>query len=366
MYAKPIRRAFATAAFGVALFTVGQAGYAAKLIVIPTLTCPLGCGGVVNDVELSNAMARHHLKIALAPQETPGFMYNIRYMDKTYNSPKTKRTIFGTEDAVLELGPEGGRGIIKASLPDPIRHHFKLLFAQAANAQGRFFLTFDPKIKTIADMKGKRVDLGLLTQSDWGLSGRMVLNAYGINSRNTNIRYVTPAVMTSQLIDGTVDAATSGILGNPTASNKWTPTRPLLKLIAAAKASGRKLYYLSIDPKIIHAINEKYATTYFTVTLQPHTLPLQDKRFTMGLVRSYHAGTVDFPPHIAYQITKAVLTYGDELRKEGGAWHTWSAKGMVAGLTQCNTNLGSIKAYKEFKVWQYRTKGGPPAKIPGC
>jgi TRAP-type uncharacterized transport system substrate-binding protein len=366
MNARLVRRALVAAAIGAAAWAVIPVAISAgKLTLVPSLQCPMGCGAVIYDVLLSNSMARTGSNVSLTPQETPGYMYNIRQMDKTYDEPKTKITTFGTEDMVLQLGPMGGQGILKDSLPEPITHHFKFLWQIAATAQGRFFVTFDPNIKTIDDMKGKRVDLGLLTQSDWGLSGRMVLDAYGITSENTKISYVTPAVMTSQLIAGTTDVATSGILGDA-ASNKWSPVGPLVKLVAAAKASGRKLHYISVDPAKIEKLNQQYGMTLFTVTLKPHTLPLQDEPFTMGLNRAYHAVTTDFPPEIAYELTKATLQHGAALKKEGGFWSFWSAKGMVAGLTECNTNPGSIKAFKEAGIWKYRDKGGPPAKIPGC
>ena len=41
----------------------------------------------------------------------------------------------------------------------PIR--FKLLYVETWWGQGKFFVTFNPSIKTIADIKGKRVLLGL-------------------------------------------------------------------------------------------------------------------------------------------------------------------------------------------------------------
>ena len=56
---------------------------------------------VVYNVQLSNMMARNGANVLLAPQETPGFMYNIRYMDENY-AAASKKT-FGTEDMVLQL-----------------------------------------------------------------------------------------------------------------------------------------------------------------------------------------------------------------------------------------------------------------------
>ena len=351
-------------AIGATAFGLNSAGHAqSKLTIIPSLQCPMGCGGVEYNVPLSNMMARAGSRISLAPQETPGYMYNIRYMDKNYKA--AKNTTFGTEDMVLQFGPHGGKGLLKDSLPEPVTNVFKFLFGIAATAQGRFFVTFDPNIKTVADMKGKKVSLGLLTQSDWGLSGRIVLDTYGINEKNTTINYVTPDVMTNQLISGTVDVVTSAILGDP-GTNMWATGGPLIKIGAAAQAGGRKVHYISVDQAAMDKINQKYGTTHFTVTLPAGKLPQQEAPVTIGLNRAYQAVTTEFPEDVAYELTMATIKNGPALKVEGGFWNFWSPEGMVAGLNECNTHPGALKAFKEAKIWDLRHKGGPEAKIPGC
>ncbi len=353
------------AAIGAGTVALGAAAYAqSKLTVVPSLQCPMGCGVVVYNVQLSNMMARNGAAVSLAPQETPGFMYNIRYMDENYGG-RAKHTAFGTEDMVLQLGVHGGKGVIKDSLPNPVKNNFQFLWEVMAAANGRFFVTFDPSIKTIEDMKGKKVDIGLLTQSDWGLSARMVLDEYGITKENTHINFVTPAVMTDQLISGTVDVVTSVVLGDP-GSDSWHAGGFLLKIGAAAKASGRKLHYISVSQEVIEKLNKKYGMTLFTKTVKPGTLPEQEEPVTIGLNRVYMAVTKDFSPDTGYQLVKEMIKNGPALKKEGGLWGFWSKEGMVAGLNECNTNPGAIKAYQEAGVWELRTKGGPEAKIPGC
>ncbi len=349
--------------FSLAVALASGTAHAQTKTVVPSLGCPLGCGGPESDTQLSNMITRKGGTVTLAPQETPGYVYNIRYMDRSYE--KAKATTFQTEDMLLQFGAHGGKELIKDSLPEPIKHHFKFLWQIAANAQGRFFVTFDPAIKTIADMKGKKVNLGLLTQSDFGLAARVVLAMNGVTGENTPINYVSPTVMTDQLINGTIDATTSAILGDP-GTETWVTGAPLIKIGAAAQASNRTLRYVSIDEDTVKKINEKYGTTIFTRTLPPGTLPQQTEPVTIGLVRAYHAATPDFPEQTAYELTKAALEYGPELKKEGGVWAFWSKAGMVAGLNECNTHPGALRAFKELGVWELRARGGPEAKIPGC
>ena len=269
-----LTRSTVAVAFGAGALALTAAAYAqSKLTVVPSLQCPMGCGVVVYNVQLSNMMARNGAPVSLAPQETPGFMYNIRYMDENY-SGRAKHTAFGTEDMVLQLGVHGGEGLIKDSLPNPVKNNFQFLWEVGASANGRFYVTFDPKIKTVNDMKGKKVDIGLLTQSDWGLSARLVLEQYGISKKNTHINFVTPAVMTDQLINGTADVVTSVITGDP-GTDRWHPGGLMLKIGAASKASGRKLHYISVSKEAIEGINKKYGTTLFTKTLKRE--PFRDR-----------------------------------------------------------------------------------------
>ena len=48
----------------------------------------------------------------------------------------------------------GGREEFKEFLPEPVKAPFKLLFGEAFWGQGKYFVSFDPNIKTPADLKG--------------------------------------------------------------------------------------------------------------------------------------------------------------------------------------------------------------------
>ena len=46
-----------------------------------------------------------------------------------------------------------------------IRSYYELLYGEAWWGQGKFFVTYNPNLKTVSDLKGKRVSLGLRSQS---------------------------------------------------------------------------------------------------------------------------------------------------------------------------------------------------------
>src|SRR5688500_3612176 len=133
-------------------------------VTVPLLLCPAGCGPTEGDTILMVQMIKEGLPVTLLPQETPGYMYNIREMGQERN---WKRAVFATEDVLIQLAMKwGGTPEMKEFIPERVPIRFKLLYGETWWPQGKFFVTFDPNIKKIADMKGKRISLGLRSQSD--------------------------------------------------------------------------------------------------------------------------------------------------------------------------------------------------------
>ncbi|PMR72754.1 TAXI family TRAP transporter solute-binding subunit [Billgrantia endophytica] len=333
------------AATAMAVLSTGAAVSAQAQTQIPVLTCPLGCGHPEAVTALSAQMARGNHGVIPASQETPGFMYNIRAMADESN---WDRTIFGTEDTVIQAAFQGGSDELRKFIPQPIPINFQLLYGLGLVAQGKFFVTFDPNIKSIADLKGKRVAIGLPTQSDWGMHASLFLeHAYGITEENTRINYVTPEVMTQQLIDGNVDATLMALITNADGSAWWTAP-----LTSRMDASGNTIRYLPIDEEAIDTINEKFSMTLLKLNVPEGTLPDQESEFMVAANRIYEAVHPDFPEDAAYEMVKAVAEYGPRLRDAGqGIWRFWSPDNMVAGLTEENSHPGAIRAYKELGWW---------------
>lgn len=328
----------------------------AQKVSVPLLLCPAGCGPTEGDTILMVQMIKEGYPVTLLPQESPGYMYNIREMAQERN---WKRYVFGTEDVLIQLAMKwGGTPEMKELVPDAIPIKFKLLYGETWWAQGKFFVTFDPKINKISDLKGKRVSVGLRSQSDWGIFSRMVLEAYGVTPKNSDIRHLTPAVLTQQLIDGTTDAATS-VFGMEPHQKEWMIGGPLRQL----EASGKPLKYLGVDKQTIDQLNKKYGTTFIHAVIPAHTLPKQPEPLGVGLVRGYKAVHPTFPDEVAYQIVMAVAKLAPKLRDLHILWKIWSPELMVAGLSDENVHPGAKKAYMELGWWD-KTKNYPPMTYP--
>ena len=330
-----------------------QAAEKTKPDVVTILLCPLGCGPLGGDTVLGSLVARKDPTLIFRAQETPGYMYNIREMNA--NKRRWKDTMFGIEDDILNFAPLGGKEPFKEFFPEPLTEKFMLLYGEAFWVQGHMWVTFDPSLKKIADLKGKKLGIGLRTQSDWGFNTRIDLKfGYGITPKNTKIFHLGPAKEVEELLDGKVDAIIMGLGAEPLYKN-WLIVGPLRNL----EASGRKIYYIGMECEVLEKLNKKFGTSYLCINIPPGTLPHQTEPLTVGADRGYKAVHESFPEELAYRVVKAVAEYGPQMRKLHGLWKIWSPDLMVCGLTETNTNPGAIRAFKELGWWDLRKKYTP-------
>ena len=320
---------------------------------VTVLRCPLGCGISEGDTILGSFIAKEHPWLVYQTQETPGYLYNVREVAK--NDKRWKTTGFGTEDTVIQLAVHGGSPELKEFLPEPITIKWKLLFGEAWWTQGMWYVTLNSKLKSIADLKGKRLGLGLRTQSDWGMDARLFLEvAYGITPQNTDIRHLGPVQATEAMLDGKVDAVVMGAGTDPSGTN-WLLAAPMRLL----EASGHKLFYIGMDREAVEKVNAKYGTTYLTITVPPGTLPQRAEPLLVGVDRGYTAAHPEFPEDLAYETVKMVARLAPRMAAVHPLWKVSSPELMVNGLTEENAHPGAMRAYKELGWWDLRTKFRP-------
>ncbi len=337
------RRIAATAVAAAGLFLAAPSAKAGETI--PVLLCPFGCGPMAGDTILMNQLIKQDSPVVLLPQETPGYMYNIREMGR--NSNKWKDFIFKTEDTLIQLAYSGGSDDMKEFLPEEINIPWKLLYGEAFWGQGKFLATFDCSIKTMADVKGKRIALGLRGQSDWGVFSRLLLeHVYGVTPDNSDIRHITPGQLTQQLIDGVADVAVTPIGTEPSLS-KFIIPGPVRQL----EATGNEICYVGVTPEDIDTLNAKFGTTFLYVELPADTLPSQSTPLGIGMNRGFAAVHSEFDDEIAYNVVMAIAGIGEDMKDLHGLWSIWSPELMTCGLSEENVHPGALRAYKELGWW---------------
>jgi len=323
---------------------------------VPLLLCPWGCGPTESDQMLMNMQIRDKKAAIYLPQETPGYMYNIREMA---NERHWKRTVFATEDVIIQLAPQGGTPELKEFLPESLPTKYKLLYGAGWLGQGKFFVTFDPNIKTPADCKGKRIALGLRGQSDWGVFSRLVLeHGYGVTPANSDIRHMTPAALTQQLLDGSADCAVTAFATEPTLT-KFLVSPPMRQL----EAANRQLRYISVSKEAIDKVNKKFQTTFIPATIPAGKLPKQDAPLSLAFVRDFKAVHPSFPDDVAYELVKDVASYAPKLQDQHPLWQIMTKELMLHGLSEENVHPGAKKAFVELGWWNDHKKY-PPMTYP--
>lgn len=324
---------------------------------IPVLLCPFGCGPIAGDTILMNQLIKDNANVLLLPQETPGYMYNVREMGRTER--KWANTVFATEDTLIQIAYAGGTEEVKEFLPEPVKIPWKLLYGEAWWGQGKFMVTFDCSMKTLGDLKGKRVSLGLRGQSDWGVFPRLLLkHVFGVTKENTDIRHMTPGQLTQQLIDGATDASVTPIGAEPSLKNFIIPG-----VVRQLEATGKKMCYLGVTKDDIAKLNTKFDATWLHVELPAGTLPHQDEPLGVGFNRGFKAAHESFPEDRAYNFVKAVAKIGPKMKELHALWRIWSPELMTCGLSEENTHVGAIKAFKELGWWDKR-KACKPMTYP--
>jgi len=354
---KKLKKRTAAVACAVGLSIAGGIGQATAQDSIAVLLCPFGCGPIAGDTILMNQMIKDGAEVTLLPQETPGYMYNIREMGM--NERKWKTSVFATEDTLIQVAYAGGSDTMKEFLPEPVKVPWKLLYGEAWWGQGKFLVTFDCNLKTMGDLKGKRISLGLRGQSDWGVFARLFLeHLYGVTPDNSDVRHMTPGQLTQQLIDGATDAAVTPIGAEPSLKEFIIPG-PVRQL----EATGKKMCYLGVTKDEVATMNKKFGATWTYVDLPAGTLPHQDQPLGVAFNKGFKAAHESFDEERAYKFVKAVAKIGPKMKELHALWRIWSPELMTCGLSEENAHPGAIRAYKELGWWD-KTKNCEPMTYP--
>jgi len=330
-------------------------GYSSAVLAadVDALACPEGCGSLLGDLYLSKEAKSIDPDLNLNPVATGGYLYNL--VEMGHNPDRWKNTVFGTNDDTLSFGPKGGQHPFAKFIPEPVNETFRLLYGFYWGVTGHYFISLDPKPKSFSDLKGKKLGVGLLTQSDWGMNPTLDLEyGYGITAENTELFYLGPAKLGKAFLSGEVDA-TVAALGTGPEFKDWLPSDIFREL----KTSGKTLYYIGQDARMADTLNEKLKTSYIPVDIPIGTLPGQTEVIHTLTDRDFKACHESFPEELAYRIVRLAAKIGPKMKLTLGMWQTWSPEMMVAGLSDENAHPGAIRAFKELGWWELRKNFKP-------
>lgn len=162
----------------------------------------------------------------------------------------------------------------------------------------QFVTTQDKGIKTVADLKGKKVAVGA-SGSGAEANARQILEAYGITYNDIDVQYLSFGEAANALKDGNVDAGVV-VAGFPTAA---------IQDLAANKSAA----IVNIDPNIVDQLMQKYP--YYTkMTIPKGTYPGQDEDVNTVAVKCVIVTTDKLSDDLGEQIVKAIYEHLDRMK----------------------------------------------------
>jgi len=190
----------------------------------------------------------------------------------------------------------------------------------------------DSGIKSVADLKGKRVSVGA-AGSGVELNARQVLEAAGLSYADIKVQYLSFAESASNLKDGNIDAAFN-TAGAPTAA---------IQDLGASK----KITIVPIDGEVAKKLMAKYA--FYTLTKLPaNTYMGMARDVTTVSVKSMLAVSAKLNADLVYKLLETMFANGERL----AASHKKGADIQIATATDGMSiplHPGAEKFYKEHK-----------------
>lgn len=185
-------------------------------------------------------------------------------------------------------------------------------------------------IKTIADLKGKRVAVGA-AGSGTEANARQILEAYGITYQDIKAQYLSFGEAASGLKDGNVDAAfvTAGF-----------PTAAIQDI-----AAQNQVVLLAVEADKADGLISKYPF-YTKLKIPAGTYPNQAADVAAVAVMAMLVATDKLDADMGYKVTKAIYTNLDRVKASHSVGKQITKEGARSGMP-INLNAGAEKFFKE-------------------
>ncbi len=306
---------------------------------VDIMISPAGTGPYLAWATIQTYAKDHHKWLRPKAVEAPGFVYNVRFA--AVNPDIWKTTMWGSGEVVEWAAINGIPPFFKKPL-DSVKD-FRVIGTMSQTSN--LFVATDDKIKTPMDFVGKRIATGLLSQNEWGMHQRLILDGMGITPKTKSYSPLGPNANVEALLDGRADVGTV-VLHSAMNFAKNLEAGPFKTL----ESSGRKWHYVSISPDDINAYIKKTGAPFMVRDIAPNTMSNQPVRVTTvgnNLLLSAHKS---FPEDLAYEFVKLWIKMGPVVAKYnavGGIWDAKSIANMARNQPE-RIHPGAMRAYKEL------------------
>ncbi|MEW5710436.1 MAG: TAXI family TRAP transporter solute-binding subunit [Pseudomonadota bacterium] len=310
---------------------------------VSILISPAGSGPYEAFAVMQTRALENHPWLRPIAVETPGFNYNVKYFAE--NPGLWQNSVIGS-GSVLEWAAKTG---LKPYYPEPLKAVADYRIIGVMALTGIVFVTTDSKIQKFEDFAGKRVATGLISQNEWGMYPRMILEGTGMLKKLKSLNMLGTDPNVEALLDGRADVATIVMFSSDGFKHTIQPSP--FKLL---EASNRPFRYISIPPSVIEEYNKKTGANFHIRRYPPNTLPNQPEEVTTFgnyLLLTAHKS---FPEDLAYELTKLWVKMGPVVAQYNAMGKIWTPESISAAvrLTPEAVHPGAMRAYKELGLVQ--------------
>jgi len=322
-----------------------------KKVVVVSLSTPFGSPQYVTASAFEQVFNRADSWVDWKIKETPGAMYMIKYFFQNKDAiakGEKNQLIIGTSTGVM--------GHINDARP-PLKP-FKDMNQRAifsAYTSIYLFTTFDPSLKDMKNLAGKKVGvnekprlftgtllhkpyfkkgLGIWDKVDWQMIGK-------INSKNAMLNNQIDAH--SSTFHGQIEMAPDGTF----VCNKLAPATATMELLN----SGKKLYLMDTDPKIIKkSYDFNVDMRVYPVLIKKGAHESIDRDMWARCVLGIYVVHESMPDDVVQEIIRVRYQYHHELVKFHAALKMYPKNPYPVGVPDKWVHPGVKKAMKALKI----------------
>ncbi|SDI28022.1 TAXI family TRAP transporter solute-binding subunit [Alloyangia pacifica] len=299
---------------------------------VELISGPFGTGSYVLSTALEQIVNGEDDGLSLTASETPGLTFNARSLIK--DPGRQVNTIMSFTSGINYLAVEG-----LAPFPEALPSA-KLIANY--NLGAVWLATFDPDIKTLEDLKGKRVALGTPPQILWTIEPLAIIrDGWGMEG-DLKIETIGTKEAAQALLNGTVDVAIIGGYANPE-TGQFLPSPQTVEL----QASGRTLYHISWGPDAVAKARDASGMPLISAKVPAGAVEgLETELDTFYDAIGWQAYP-DLDEETAYKVTKAIIANVGKFSEYHALGKLMSPSALLYGWDAEDIHPGALRAYRE-------------------
>ena len=325
----------------VTLVSIGtvQSDEAREPVNVDVMISPAGTGPYLAWATIETYAKDHHSWLRPKAVEAPGFVYNVRFASQ--NPDIWATTLWGSGEVVEWAAING----VEPFWKEPAENVQDFRIIGTMSQTSNLFVATDQDIMSATDFVDKRIATGLLSQNEWGMAQRLILDGMDITDKTKSYSALGPNANIEALLDGRADVGTV-VLHSAREFKNNLEAGPFKTL----ESSGRAWHYVNVPEQAIVDYIDSTGAPFMVRKIPPNTMTNQAEEVTTVGNHMLLSAHKTFPEDLAYEFAKLWVKMGEVVAKYqavGGIWDPESIANL-AHIKPERFHPGALRAYKEL------------------